>query len=62
MDDKTNQQAERVDDDVALAAHDLLAGVKASYSTTFGGLDRFDAAHPFTPAHLLRQAREFSVE
>lgn len=29
MDDEPDQQAERVDDDMALAAHDLLAGIKA---------------------------------
>ena len=40
VDDETNHQAERVDDDVTLAAIDLLAGVKAPDSAAFGDLDR----------------------
>ncbi len=40
MDDHTDHQTQRIDDDMALAAHDLLARIKAPYSSTFGGLDR----------------------
>lgn len=40
MDDETHEKAERVGDDVALAAHDLLSGVEATNYATFGGLDR----------------------
>ena len=40
VDDEADQQTEHVDDDIALASHDLLAGVKTTYSAAFGGLDR----------------------
>jgi hypothetical protein len=40
MDDETDHQTERVNDDVTLAALDLLACVKATYPTAFGGFDR----------------------
>lgn len=36
MDDQPDQQSDRVDDDVALAAHDLVASIKAPYSGAFG--------------------------
>ncbi len=56
-DDEADQQAERVDEDIALASHDLLAGVKTAYSTAFGGLNRLavksatlgDASRPSLP-------------
>lgn len=37
--DKPNHQAERIGDDVALAAFHSFAGIKASDTTAFGGLD-----------------------
>ncbi len=40
MDDQCDQKAQGVGDDMALAALDLLAGVKATDSAAFGGLDR----------------------
>lgn len=46
MDDEPDQQAERVNDDVALAAHDLLAGIKTPDSAAFGGLDRLASMTP----------------
>lgn len=40
MDDQTDQQAKRVDDDMTLATHDLLAGIEAPYSAALRGPDR----------------------
>lgn len=40
VNDDADQQAQRVDDDVPLAALDLLAGVEATNSAAFGGLHR----------------------
>ena len=40
MNDAAQQQAQRVDQDVALAAVDLLAGIVAARAAAFAGLDR----------------------
>lgn len=39
VDDEPDQEAERVGQDVPLAALDLLAGVEAADAAAFGGLD-----------------------
>lgn len=52
MDDQPDHEAERIDDDMPLAAHDLLARVKATYSTAFGGLDRLAVDDAGTGAGL----------
>lgn len=64
MDDETDQQVERVDDDVTLAAHDCLSGVKAPNSAAFGGFYRPPADDTgrgagFPPFLLTRHHHQF---
>src|SRR5690606_2882117 len=53
VNDQPDHEAECVDDDMALAAHDLLAGVEAPYSAAFGGLDRLTVDDAGTGTGLL---------
>jgi hypothetical protein len=53
----TDQQAQRVGDDLALATFDLLAGVIAARTAALGGLDRLAVDDPrrragFTPSRF----------